>query len=85
MIMMMTKMMTKMITMMTMIMTIMRILYMIMIIMRILFMMMVFRYGDLAVGAPYSGVDGVGAVFVFRGGSSGVREQPDQVSSKSSS
>ena len=58
---------------------------MIMIIMRILFRMMVFRYGDLAVGAPYSGVDGVGAVFVFRGGSSGVREEPDQVSSKSSS
>ena len=60
---------------------------MIMIIMMILYMMMmmmVFRYGDLAVGAPYSGVDGVGAVFVFRGGSSGVREQPDQVSSKSS-
>ena len=60
---------------------------MIMIIMMILYMMMmmVFRYGDLAVGAPYSGVDGVGAVFVFRGGSSGVREEPDQVSSKSSS
>ena len=75
MIMIMTKMMTKMITMMT----------LIMIIMRILYMMMVFRYGDLAVGAPYSGVDGVGAVFVFRGGGSGIREQPDQVSAKSSS
>ena len=37
------------------------------------------RYGDLAVGAPYSGVDGAGTVFIFRGGRTGVREDPDQV------
>ena len=30
-------------------------------------------------GAPYSGVDGAGTVFIFRGGRSGVREDPDQV------
>ena len=37
------------------------------------------RYGDLAVGAPYTGVDGVGTVFIFRGGRTGIREEPDQV------
>ena len=39
----------------------------------------IIRYGDLAVGAPYSGIDGVGTVFIFRGGRTGVREEPDQV------
>ena len=42
-------------------------------------MILLIRYGDLAVGAPYSGVDSAGAVFIFRGGRTGVREDPDQV------
>ena len=41
--------------------------------------MMLTRYGDLAVGAPYSGVDGAGTVFIFRGSRTGVRDEPDQV------
>ena len=36
-------------------------------------------YGDFAVGAPYSGARGEGAVYIFRGSRAGVREKPDQV------
>ena len=36
-------------------------------------------YGDFAVGAPYSGARGEGAVFIYRGSRAGVREKPDQV------
>ena len=36
-------------------------------------------YGDFAVGAPYSGPRGEGAVYIYRGSKAGVRERPDQV------
>ena len=36
-------------------------------------------YGDFAVGAPYSGDEGQGVVYIFRGSATGVREKPSQV------
>ena len=36
-------------------------------------------YGDFAVGAPYSGPQGEGTVYIFRGSKAGVRERADQV------
>jgi len=36
-------------------------------------------YGDFAVGAPYSGPEGEGTVYIFRGSKAGVRERADQV------
>lgn len=35
--------------------------------------------GDFAVGAPYDGPNGRGAVYIFHGSSKGVLEKPSQV------
>ena len=36
-------------------------------------------YSDVAVGAPYDGVDGRGAVYIFHGSARGVRAKYTQV------
>ena len=36
-------------------------------------------YGDFGVGAPYSGTEGQGVVYIYRGSAAGVREKPSQV------
>jgi len=36
-------------------------------------------YGDFAVGAPYSGAEAEGVVYIYRGSMMGVREKPSQV------
>lgn len=36
-------------------------------------------YGDFAVGAPYDGVDGRGAVYIYHGSSAGPYAKPSQV------
>ncbi|XP_077291067.1 integrin subunit alpha inflated isoform X2 [Arctopsyche grandis] len=36
-------------------------------------------YGDFAVGAPYDGVSGRGAVYIYHGGPDGVRKKPSQI------
>ncbi|XP_031627773.1 integrin alpha-PS2 isoform X2 [Contarinia nasturtii] len=36
-------------------------------------------FGDFAVGAPYDGPEGRGAVYIFHGSKEGVREKPSQV------
>lgn len=36
-------------------------------------------FGDLAVGAPYGGLEGEGKIFVYRGGPKGIWESPSQV------
>lgn len=37
------------------------------------------NYGDFAVGAPYDGPEGRGAVYIYHGSKDGVLEKPSQV------
>ncbi|PNF38619.1 hypothetical protein B7P43_G02308, partial [Cryptotermes secundus] len=37
------------------------------------------NYGDIAVGAPYDGPEGRGAVYIFHGSGKGIMEKPSQV------